>query len=241
VITVYTILYDSIKKRVLNENNWFNTFKHDMVEEKIIGYNNLITDDDTIKKINILKDKGIKFFNIEEYSNETLKNFNINLSKTDKAYKYTVPFLFGLYICKSDYLLTVSADCTPNITNAFIKDSIKILEQNDVLSTVPRLNIKDGEVVDEKYMLLAFNKVKRQYVSNIEKPDNFYLTGAFSDQVFFTKTSEINKIDYNLPDSKNIQTPSYGGKCFERRVGNYLQSNKIFRAIYEFETYNHNK
>lgn len=241
MITLYTILYDSIKNRALDENNWFNTFNHDMIGKKIIGYNNLIMDENTIKKINILKERDIEFFDIEKHSNNTLNAFNITMNKTYKGYKYTVPFLFGVYICETNYLLTVSADCTPNITNDFIKDSIEILKEDYVLSTVPKLKNKDGEMVNENYMVKAFNKVKTQYSSNIEKPNKFYLTGAFSDQVFFTKANKIKNVDYNLPDSKNIQTPTYGGKCFERRIGNYLQTKKMYRAIYELETYNHNK
>jgi len=238
MVTLSTILYENNFFNFFNEEKWFWNYSHELITEKLLIINNL--NSETI--FNNLVDEFKKKYNfkicfVKDFEEYSLKKFNLNLDKNNIGYVYSIPYFVMFANISTDYVLNVATDCMGDILidDSFIYDSIKLLDTNNncLLTSLPwsKNNLPHNGLTCGEYETISYNLLEY-------KTENFCPSFSFADHLFLISSKNINKINFNSPESNKYFGPYYcGGICFEKKIVDYSSESNKFRFIYNKNSY----
>ena len=194
-------------------------------EEKVILIMNVF---DRIRVVDIARQNypDWKVYAINQANKPTcIEEFNLTQEEIAVGYNYSIQHYLAIYLCKTDYLLHWSEDCTVgNIDENFIKDSIDVMEKNNsIICSMPSWD-KDNV------------GARLESVGDI---GNFYKAQGFTDQVYFIRTKDFDKDIYHYTHPDSQRYPSYGGEAFEKRIDSYMRCCNKYRIINKNSWYAH--
>ena len=251
MITLNTIVYEGNFEKFLNENCWFFRFTSKYITKKIITVNNLNSKETFESKISYLKKIfDFEVYFVDDFLDVTKKFFKLNISLTDTGYYYTIPYFVSLINTETDYFFNVATDCMDDIqiSDDFFEKSFVELNENDLCSTTMVSWCKNNEITQDPYSPhfgitigeYEESESEKKLNTNFLKSQNFFIRYNFTDQLFFGKTNDLKKIDYNIDEniSSNWYTgPQYGGNCFEKRMVGHHIKNKVYNLVYKKNDY----
>ena len=162
---------------------------------------------------------------VDQYAEEALKFFEIDIDSFNGGYYYSISELVSIYLDKSDYLVHFSSDSDMVTKYDWISDSIKLMRENNKIAvTNPKWNIN-------------WNYIDSYFEDNLF----YYQNGTFSDQCYMIKLEEFKNKIYNEYHISSNAYPPYGGELFEKRVNSYLMNNERIRATSKNAVYDHKK
>lgn len=238
MITLTTVLYEGNFFNFFNDEKWFWNYNHELITEKLLVINNLNSETIFNDLVNDFKKKyDFEICFVKDFEEFSLKKFKLDLDKNNIGYVYTIPYFVMFTNVKTDYVLNVATDCMGDILieNDFIYESINSFETNNycLLTSLPwskNNQIHNGLTCGE-YETISYNL--QEY-----KTESFCPSFSFADHVFLISSKNINKINFNLPDSGRYLGPEYcGGICFEKKIVDYLSFSNKFRFIYNKNSY----
>lgn len=211
MISMTMIVWEKNYEKVLT-HHWFLEYKSPLVKEKILLINNV----DNIERLQELaKGKDLRLVYIKDRWKTAVKFFNLNMDEKTKGYYYTIPYFVALLCAKQPYLFNVADDLEVKFSDDFLKDSIKELDNNDVLSTT----VQFGE--DELH-----SRIEKKWES-----DKFYHANSMTDCLFIGKVDTLKNLDYN--EYAEVDYPLYSGNSFDKRIRMYMINHNKFRGIYK--------
>lgn len=237
MITLTTIIYEGNFRKILNESSWFLNFQSSFITKKRLNINNITSKNEFLDTVKNLQKK----FNFEiEYVDDNINNvndkFNLNINRETFGFNYTMPYFSDLMTIDNDYIFNVSSDCQDDIyiTDDFFENSINIIDNDEdvIVTTIPwsrpeSFGTKQTKSVGD-WEQSSYNITKQN--------DLFWFSKVMSDQIFFTKKTKILNCNFDIKEDFHPY-PSYGGFCFEKRIGNYFIKHDKYRAIYAGENY----
>jgi hypothetical protein len=192
MITLNTIIYEGNFREVLNNDSWFMTFSDELITNKMLTINNVLS----IDELNILLDKypKVKKFYVNDYDEIVKLKFNLNIDKNTVGYYYTIPYFVAIENTKTEFLLNVASDCMLDIlvTNDFFVDSIKEIKSNKKCSTTMigwTKNSPNKLKIGEYENIETFKKLNKPFYDS----ENFNYRFGFTDQFFLAETSLLKK------------------------------------------------
>lgn len=245
MITLNTIIYENNFNQILSEDSWFFKFNSKYISQKCLTVNNITSIDILLEKINNLKCKfDFKLLYVDEHKNESIKKHNLDINENTLGYYYTIPYFVIIDNINTKYLLNVASDCMDDIfiNDEYLKDSMYELDNNELCSTtmvswVKNNKIKENGLTVPQYTENEYCKILNKFESFNDK---FNYNAGFTDQFFMGIVDKLKKYDYNVDE--NIceiiyNGPSYGGRCFEKRMVGYHIKNKIYNFVYKGPQY----
>ena len=195
-------------------------------KEKILCISN-VDDISLVKKQaeQLIKKKIItSYFVAQDYTQMALDFFKLTPAELKQSYKYSIPPLTSLYLCKTDYLLHHTGDVIlPQRTN-WVSPSLKALGQNKKF-------VVANPVWDGKH-----DSVKSE---SFEENDSFFIGFGFSDQYYLIKRDTFRQPIYNEWNDASSRYPDYGMWGFERRIDSWMRNHDFHRLTYKFASYRH--
>lgn len=241
--TVTTLLYDGNYRHILNDSSWFMNYQPSYTHQKLITVNN-VSDRDEIESIlkGFQKKYDFNYFFVTDFEDDAKKFFKVDIDKERTVgYYYQIPYYSLLLFLETDYVLNVSADCSKNLVlgDDFVTSSIEELETNPNIFTTsvswgrPEIEKSFGYELGEWEELQAFKK--RPKLQN----DKFWHTEGFGDNLFFSKTSNLKSVDYNLikKSGSPCEWVPYCPICWETRVCEYTYQKGAYRGIWKNSNY----
>lgn len=211
MISMTMIVWEKNYEKVLTDH-WFLTYQSPLVKEKILLVNNV----DNIEHLKKLAEgKDLKLVYVKDHWRSATKFFNLNMDEKTKGYYYTIPYFVALLSAKQPYLFNVADDLEVKFDDRFLEDSIKELENSDILTTT----VQFGE--NELH-----SKMEKKWES-----DNFYHANSMTDCFFVGKVDTLKNLDYN--EYAEVDYPLYSGNSFDKRIRMYMINHNKFRGIYK--------
>lgn len=211
MISMTMIVWEKNYKKVLTDH-WFLTYKNPLIKEKILLVNNV----DNIEHLKELaKGKDLRLVYVKDHSKEAVKFFNLNMDEKTKGYYYTIPYFVAILQAKGEYLFNVADDLEVKFGNDFLEDSLKELEDTDILATTIQIGESD---------LVSKGEAKKD-------SDKFYHADSMTDCLFISPIQRLKGIDYN--QYAEVDFPLYSGNSFDKRIRMYMTNNNKYRAIYK--------
>ncbi len=167
---------------------------------------------------------------VEDFFSGAMDSLNVEQSFTPHERQYSRGQFVGLDRCGTRYLFHINADIELKNENKipFLQNGIEVLQQFDnVLTVSPKWAFQslNGSIYGQDgYILESEAKL------SVKKRD-YFLCKGFSDNCFLVDTERLRSIDWNTQSDKTNHYPNYAGLSFEKRVGNYISNNNLYRAI----------
>jgi hypothetical protein len=240
MVTLTTIIYEGNFRNILREDSWYMNFTSKYITKKRLNVNNISEISEFNNLVEKMKDKGFDFeiVYVDNFINDVNNFFNLNINKQTLGYNYTAPFFVDVLTINTPYIFNINSDSQHYlfIDDSFLEDSIKIMDDEDVIiTTVPWTDY----FFDENGNSVGLHEEK----NNNKRDQNFWFSDVMSDQLYFSKIDKLKKCDFT--NTQHLHPfPSYGGYSFEFRLCNYLKLNKKYRGIYKgnnFYTANNDK
>ena len=243
MVTVSTLLYEGNYKYILDNSSWFLNYSPNYPHKKLIIVNNVNNREEITNKLEETKKQYFfDYFFVDDYEEMAKEYFKLDITKeTTRGYYYQIPYYSLLMYVDTEYIFHVSDDCSKNfyVADDFILSSIDELEKNPSIFTTslswgrPNIENSFGYELGEYEELMAFKK--RPNLSN----DKFYHTEGFTDQVFFSKTSNLKSVNYNLYkiNGSPCEWVDYCPRCWESRVCEYTYQIGSYRGIWKDSNY----
>lgn len=216
MISMSMIVWEKNFEKVLT-NHWFLTYKHPLVKEKILVVNNV----DNLERLKqLVYGKDLRIIYVKNYWKDSVKFFNLNMDNKTKGFYYTIPYFVLLLQCEQPYLFNVADDLTVNFSDDYLVDSIKELDDENVLTTTLQFGLDESHSKHE-----AENET-----------DNFYHATTMTDCLFIGKVETLKNIDYNEYYDE-LDYPLYSGNSFDKRIRMFMLNHGKYRAIYKKGNY----
>ncbi len=200
-----------------------NNFKF---KEKILCISNVNNPSIVKKHADYWVKKGVltSYFMAQDYTKETLEFFGLSSEELKQSYKYTIPPLTSLYLCKTEYLLHHTGDVIlPRKTDWISPSFIELNKNNQFVVANP--------VWDSNY-----ESAKSESLSEIE---HFYIGFGFSDQCYLIKRDVFRRPIYQEWNDASARFPEYGMWGFERRIDSWMRNHNLYRLTYKLASYRH--
>jgi len=208
-------------------------------DEKLLIINNVNDKEKVIQCANALIEKKIftRVALAEDFANETLQFFHLEKKdfkgeNQNQAFEIVRPKwvyynalapLSAIYLCKSDYLLYVTADVSMQKPVKWIESAIDRMQRKSVYKVANLVwNDKYDEAKKESY------KTDRDF---------FVAKQGFSDQCFLVRREDFRQPIYHEIRKDANHYPR--GDVFEKRVFSYMKNRKWKRLIYRHGSYTH--
>jgi len=231
MVTLTTILYEGNFRKILNDSSWFLNIQNKFITKKRLNINNIESIDEFNDTIQKFENEKLEINYVDDNIEIVNSTLGLNLNRDTHGFNYTMPYFSDLISISTDYILNVSSDCQSDIyiTDDFFENSIKILDEDEdvIVTTIPW---NKPDIFGTKNTKSVGDWEESSY--NIYKRNEFFwFSKVMSDQVFFAKKEKLLNCDFNIEGDFHPY-PSYGGFCFEKRIGNYFIDKNKFRAIY---------
>jgi len=221
------------------ENDWRNILIGDYLDRAIAKCNHQFTKKNLI--INNVNDKSLveeyakikveegfidSYYFSDDYANEALKFFDIDVNSFRGGYHYSIAELVGIYLCETEYLLHFSSDSYIDKNSDWIDDAIDIMSNNTNILTANPSWIKEF-ITDDV----------RNNWDWIGENDKFFITRGFSDQCYLIKVNIVKDKIYNERNPASERYPAYGGELFEKRVDAFMMNHNYLRISSKVSNY----
>lgn len=247
MITITTILFQGNYQKILNPDSWFLNYNPTYDNKKLIVVNN-VNDRPQIEILlnDYKKQFSFDYFFVEDYEQESIKYFNLDIDKNKTVgYYYIIPYFTLILKLETDFVFHISEDCMNKIffDESFISNSIEEIQNNPfIFSTTLSWGTKGASMgydVGEWEQICTF-----RYKNKTEEENKkFWYTIGFSDQVFVSSKNKLIVPNYILDpsyvrsgDSPTCQGVPYCPESWERRVSEYIYKNDMYRGVWK----NHN-
>ena len=231
-ITLEILCWENDYRHVLSEANLESLFSNMNAN---FAYKRLLVNQVISRShVRYLLRKNSGFFDevvfVEDFFSSAMDSLNVEQSFTPHERQYSRGQFVGLDRCETRYLLHLNADIDLKNENKilFLQNGIEVLQQFDnVLTVSPKWAFQslNGSIYGQDgYTLESEGKL------SVKKRD-YFLCKGFSDNCFLVDTERLRSIDWNTQSDKTNHYPKYAGLSFEKRVGNYISNNNLYRAI----------
>ncbi len=164
------------------------------------------------------------YFTSDDYAEEALNFFDINRESFHGGLYYSIAELVGIYLCKTEYLLSYKGDVILEKPFEWVSQAIQTMEgDNRIKVANPTWNWRYYEARQEAF----------------DEDENYFIGYGFSDQCFLICTKDFKTRIYNEENPASQRYPAYGGESFEKRVDAWMRNHKHYRITSKNISYIH--
>lgn len=231
-----TLLYEGNKKAILDQSGWFLNFRSSVIRSKLIIVNNVDNREELSEILESIR--GVKHFFVEDYEQEAIERFKLDIDKKNTlGYYYIIPYFCLLLYLDHGFVFHVSDDCMKEIvfSDEFLVESMKEISSNP---RIPVTTLNWGRAGQSYgYDVGHWEQIESFRLKGKKEPEmeQFWYSFGFVDQVFVASVDKLKDVNYNLEtyDNPIYQGPWYCPNSWERRLAEYMYKNDQYRGVWK--------
>lgn len=195
-------------------------------KEKILCISNVDDPTAVMRQADKLIKKGVldSYFLAQNCAKEALAFFDLSEKDLRQSYKYSIPPLTCLYLCKTEYLVHHTGDVILPQKSDWITPSLAELGKNSQA-------VVANPVWDSKY--------EGAKSESMTETDSFFVGYGFSDQCYLIRCDTFKRPIYQEWNEASARFPEHGMWGFERRIDSWMRNHQFTRLTFKGASYRH--